>query len=155
MTSPGGLSVLFDLFAAETAARTLLRPAMSGAGMSAEQYACYSILFTHGPISVSQFADHAHLPLTTASDIVRAMERRQHVTRVRDQTDRRAWLLELSPEGREAHATARASFQSAARQVSHRLGAAEEDVRAALQALAEACTYVARSEAADAQASGT
>lgn len=144
MTSNASLSVLFDLFAANTAARTLLGPVMSGAGMTAEQYAYYSILQTHGPLSVTHFAGHAHLPLTTASDVVRALERRQHVTRLRDAADRRAWLVELTPAGREAHATARAAFRSSAHQVSRRLGAAEPDVRAALQALAEACTYVAQ-----------
>jgi DNA-binding MarR family transcriptional regulator len=78
------------------------------------------------------------------------------VTRVRDEADRRAWLLELTAAGHDAHAQARAAFRSAARQVSRRLGEAEPDVRAALQALAEACTYVARQpEPAEAERSGS
>jgi DNA-binding MarR family transcriptional regulator len=119
---------------------------MAGAGLTAEQYACYSILHTYGPLTVSQFAEHAHLPLTTASDVVRSMERRDHVTRVRDDADRRAWLLELSPAGQQAHAVARDTFRSVARQVSQRLGDAEPAVREALQALADACSAVSRDQ---------
>lgn len=143
MTRQPRLSVLFDLFTADMAARALLRPAMADTGMTAEQYAHYSLLHAYGPLSVTAFADSAHLPLTTASDILRAMERRGHVTRVRDAADRRAWLLELTPEGREAHERGRAGFREAAREVSRRLGDAEADVRTALQVLARACSDAA------------
>ena len=75
------LSVLFDLFVADSAARTLLTPVMAGTGLTATQYAEYSLVLVHGPLSVTRFAGIANLPLTTASDTVRSMERRAHVAR--------------------------------------------------------------------------
>jgi DNA-binding MarR family transcriptional regulator len=143
MTHHPRMSVLFDLFTVDSAARSLLRPVMAGTGMTAEQYAHYSILASFGPLSVTAFAEAGHLPLTTASDILRAMERRGHLTRVRDDSDRRAWLLELTSTGREAHEEGRAAFRVAAGEVSRRLGDAEPEVRSALQTLARVCSDVA------------
>jgi DNA-binding MarR family transcriptional regulator len=132
-------SVLFDLFVAGSAAGELLAPVMAPTGLTAAQYAEYSILQVDGPMSVSEFAAVARVPLTTASDTVRAMERRGHATRERDPADRRAWLVGLTDDGRVAHATARRAFRRAATRVSRLLGDAEPDVRAALRRLADAC----------------
>ena len=142
MSATGGLSVLFDLYVADSAARELLRPVMAPTGLNATQYAEYSIVVTNGPLSVSAFAAIAMIPLATASDTVRAMERRGHVERSRDPADGRAWLVDLTDEGRDAHETARRAFRTAARQVSRVLGEAEPDVRQALRLLADACARV-------------
>lgn len=139
MTSRRDLSVLFDLFVANSAARTLLTPVMSGTGLTASQYAGYSLVLVHGPLSVTRFAEIAGLPLTTASDTVRAMEARGHLARRRDPGDRRAWLVELTPGGLGAHQRARAAFSTASAAVRRQLGPAESDIRAALQLLAAAC----------------
>ena len=111
MTPRSGLSVLFDLFVADSAARSLLAPVMGPTGLTATQYAEYSIVSVEGPLSVTGFADVARLPLTTASDTLRAMERRGHVSRFRDPRDGRARLVDLTPDGREAHSTARRAFR--------------------------------------------
>lgn len=142
----GELSVLFDLFVAGSAARELLAPIMSPTGLTAAQYAEYSIVSVHGPLSVTRFAAVAAVPLTTASDTLRAMERRGHVVRVRDADDRRAWLVELTPEGRDAHEVARMAFRTAVRRVQGRLGDREPEVRTALQLLAAACAAAAGEE---------
>jgi len=133
-------SVLFDLFVADSAAGRLLSPVMAPTGLTAAQYAEYSILQVDGPMSVTAFAAVARVPLTTASDTLRAMERRGHALRQRDPADGRAWLVGLSDDGREAHAIARRAFRKAATRVSRLLGDAEPDVRAALRLLADACT---------------
>lgn len=145
MTTPRELSVLFDLFVADSAARTLLTPVMAGTGLTATQYAEYSLVLVHGPLSVTRFAGIANLPLTTASDTIRSMERRAHVARVRDPGDRRAWLVELTSEGIAAHQRARRAFRTAARAVREELGPAEPAVRDALQRLAAACSAAAGS----------
>jgi DNA-binding MarR family transcriptional regulator len=145
VTTTPELSVLFDLFVADSAARTLLTPVMAGTGLTATQYAEYSLVLVHGPLSVTRFASIANLPLTTASDTVRSMERRAHVARVRDPADGRAWLVELTVEGRAAHQRARRAFRAAARAVREQLGPAEPGVRDALQRLAAACSAAAAS----------
>jgi DNA-binding MarR family transcriptional regulator len=139
VTPRSGLSVLFDLFVVDSAARTLLAPVMGPTGLTANQYAEYSIVAVEGPLSVTRFAEVARLPLTTASDTLRAMERRGHVSRFRDPRDGRSRLVDLTPEGREAHSRARRAFRTAAGRVSRHLGDREPDVRAALTLLAEAC----------------
>jgi DNA-binding MarR family transcriptional regulator len=140
-TAPQGeLSVLFDLFVANSAARALLGPVMAATGLTAAQYAELSIVAVHGPLSVTAFAAAATVPLTTASDTVRAMERRGHVVRVRDPDDRRAWLVDLTPAGRAAHQAAQRAFRIAVRRVRSALGDSEPQVREALQALAAACS---------------
>lgn len=139
MTSRRDLSVLFDLFVADSAARTLLTPVMAGTGLTASQYAGYSLVLVNGPLSVTRFAEIAGMPLATASDTVRAMEARGHLARLRDPADRRAWLVELTADGLAAHEHARAAFRTAAAAVRRQLGPAEPDVRAALQLLAAAC----------------
>lgn len=145
MTTPRELSVLFDLFVADSAARTLLTPVMAGTGLTATQYAEYSLVLVHGPLSVTRFAGIANLPLTTASDTIRSMERRAHVARVRDPGDGRAWLVELTSEGIAAHQQARRAFRTAAHAVREELGSAEPAVRDALQRLAAACSAAAGS----------
>lgn len=140
----GELSVLFDLFVAGSAAGELLAPTMAPTGLTAAQYAEYSIVQVHGPMSVTRFAEVARVPLTTASDTLRAMERRGHVLRVRDPMDRRAWLVELTREGHAAHGTARRAFRTAVRRVRARLGDREPQVREALQLLAAACSDAAK-----------
>jgi DNA-binding MarR family transcriptional regulator len=140
-------SVLFDLFLADSAAMSLLAPTMAPSGLTPEQYAEYSLLRTQGPMSVTRFADESHLPLSTASDTLRAMEQRGHVTRVRDPDDGRAWLLALTADGRAVHTRARRHFRSAAARVSAELGEREADVRGALALLADACVRAAGPDA--------
>lgn len=143
MSTQPTYSVLFDLFVADSAAGELLSPVMAPTGLTAPQYAEYSILQVDGPMTVTAFAAVARVPLTTASDTLRAMERRGHAERTRDPDDGRAWLVRLTAEGRAQHATARRAFRTAARRVSSLLGDAEPDVRAALQRLADACEAAA------------
>ncbi|MFN8167487.1 MAG: MarR family transcriptional regulator [Candidatus Nanopelagicales bacterium] len=137
------LSVLFDLYLADAAAGTLLAPVMAPSGMTATQYAEYSLLRTQGPMSVSQFAAAAHVPLTTASDTLRALESRGHAARTRDPHDGRAWLVSLTADGRAAHTRARKHFRAASARVREILGDDEPAVRRALQQLAAACTEAA------------
>lgn len=132
-------SVLFDLFLANAAASTLLAPAMRSSGLTPAQYAEYSLLRTEGPLTVTEFATRSNRPLSTASDTLRAMEQRGHVTRSRHPDDGRAWALRLTPAGRAAHSRARRRFRVAAAQVSTRLGRHEDDVRRALGLLAAVC----------------
>jgi DNA-binding MarR family transcriptional regulator len=143
MTRDERYSVLFDLFLADAAASTLLGPAMRTSGLTPAQYAEYSLLRLEGPLTVSQFAARSNRPLSTASDTLRAMEQRGHLTRARHPDDGRAWSLRLTPAGRAAHARARRRFRVAADQVSSRLGHREDDVRRALALLSAACVGAA------------
>ena len=143
VTTKAGYSVLFDLFVADSAARDLLVPVMSPTGLTAVQYAEYSILQVEGPMSVSAFAAVARLPLATASDTLRAMERRGHVERTRDPDDGRAWRVGLTEDGRAQHDRSRKAFRRAATRVTRLLGDAEPDVREALRRLADACEKAA------------
>jgi DNA-binding MarR family transcriptional regulator len=143
MTRDERYSVLFELFLADAAASTLLGPVMSSSGLTAAQYAEYSLLREEGPLTVTEFARRSNRPLSTASDTLRAMEQRGHVTRSRHPDDGRAWALRLTPAGRAAHSRAQRRFRVAAAQVSTRLGGHEDEVRHALALLSAVCVQAA------------
>ena len=50
------LSLLFDLFATNQQVRTLLGRALADTGLTADEYAVYSILFDEGPHAPSELA---------------------------------------------------------------------------------------------------
>src|SRR5688572_2874629 len=76
-------SILFDVFALSQQVRTLLQIAMRDAGMRADDYAVYSVLFEAGPLTLTEAAHRLGMPVTTAADYVRAMVARGHASKQR------------------------------------------------------------------------
>jgi DNA-binding transcriptional regulator GbsR (MarR family) len=56
------VSLLFDLFVAGQRFRRVLADGMAGAGMRADEYAVYSLLFMHGPLTATEMARQLGLP---------------------------------------------------------------------------------------------
>jgi DNA-binding MarR family transcriptional regulator len=106
-------SILFDVFALSQQVRTLLQIAMHDAGMRADDYAVYSVLFEAGPLTLTEAAHRLGMPVTTAADYLRAMVARGHASKQRHPSDSRAFLLTLTPAGTSAHRRAHTSFQRA------------------------------------------
>jgi DNA-binding MarR family transcriptional regulator len=71
---------------------------------------------------------------TTVSSYVKRFERRGHVAREPNPTDRRSYRIKLTPAGRRAHRAAAKRFLPVRSQVETALGARLEDVREALLA---------------------
>lgn len=147
------MSVLFDVFAVAQRTRALLDVALDGAPLTPAQYAVYSAVFDHGPLSASDLARLVGMPVTSVHDEVTAMVARGHVERRRDPRDRRAVLLRLTAPGRRVHRETNKRFEVAIRAVERRLGLPVAEVRLALGELGRACDAAAADVAFEAQGS--
>jgi DNA-binding MarR family transcriptional regulator len=132
------LSLLFDLFAANQQVRTLLGRALADTGLTADEYAIYSILFDEGPHAPSELARRAGMPPTTMTHYVRSMLERDHVERAPSSSDRRSYRLVLTPAGIAAHGRASRAFTQAHHRFIGALTVDEEEAGAVLRALGRA-----------------
>ena len=91
-------------------------------------------LGTHGPSRMSQIADHLGLVRGAVTPIVDRLEETGVAERRRSQTDRRAWLVELTDEGQEIFASEIEAYRQVAREM---LSALPSDDQAVLIDLME------------------
>jgi DNA-binding MarR family transcriptional regulator len=143
-----GPSILFDLFGTSQRVKLLLADAMTGSGLTPDEYAVYSTLVDGGPSSPTRMADAVGMPPTTMSHYVRAMLERGHVRRSVHPLDRRSAVLALTPAGRAAHRRAAASFEEANRRFLAALDLSDQDARSALAAIRSAAEDAAEALAA-------
>jgi DNA-binding MarR family transcriptional regulator len=68
-------------------------------GVAADGYAMLSLIGVRGSVRLTSLAEELGMPLTTASDGVRRLERRRLVTRRQNPEDARSSLFELSRRG--------------------------------------------------------
>ena len=137
------ISVLYDCFLLAQRLRPVLARGLDGAPLRGDEYAVYSVLAEQGPLSPTVLARRTGMPATTMSDFVRAMSRREHVSRERDPRDARASVLTLTAAGRAAWAETSAQFSVVAAEVERALGPHEGPVRAALARLTQVLADVA------------
>jgi DNA-binding MarR family transcriptional regulator len=132
------LSLLFDLFAANQQVRTLLGRALADCGLTADEYAIYSILFDEGPHAPSELARRVGMPPTTMTHYIRSMLERAHVGRAASSSDRRSYRLVLTPAGIAAHGRASQAFAEAHRRFIGALMVDEEEAGMVLRAIGRA-----------------
>ncbi len=134
-----GTNVLFDLWLASRAATSVLDEALRPSGLTADEFAVYSVLSAE-PLTPGEVAAWMSAPLTTVSSYVRRFEGRGHVRRVPNPDDGRSYRLELTRTGRAAHRAAGALFLPVLEQVEGRLGRSVSGVRGSLARTREALT---------------
>ena len=132
------VSLLFDLFVAGQRVRRVLAEGMAGSGMRPDEYAVYSLLFMHGPMTATDMARQLGLPLSTALDYLKSIDAAGHLERVRHPADGRAVQLALNSEGIAAQARANKHWEVVRKELEGSLRLPKADVRAALQALDDA-----------------
>jgi len=132
------VSLLFDLFVASQRVRRVLADGMAGAGMRADEYAVYSLLFMHGPMTATEMTRHLGLPLSTVLDYLKAIDAAGHLERVRHPDDARAVQLALNSKGIRAQVRANERWEVVRKQIEGSLRMPKAEVRAALRALDEA-----------------
>jgi DNA-binding MarR family transcriptional regulator len=132
------LSPLYYLHVAGLRMRALLAEAMEDSPLRPEEYAVYSLLFEIGPVSATRLAREAGVPLTTALDLVKTMQRRGHVMKERDPRDGRAMSVRLTPEGLAAQRDAERYFAEADVRLRAAMGADADAASQALIGLADA-----------------
>ena len=139
MKEPGrSISMLFDLFALNQRLRRLLALALADAGLRADEYAVYSLLFDQGPLTATQMAVRMAMPLTTVLDYLRTMDARGHLRRARHPRDGRAQQLSLTMSGTAQHRRTNRAWEVMRVRLEGSLAIPQRDVRRALQALDDA-----------------
>ncbi len=134
-------NVLFEVWLVSRAVNSLLDTALEPSGLTADEFAVYSVLRT-GPLTPSALADWMAAPLTTVSSYVKRFERRGHVRRLDNPDDRRSYRLTLTSQGRRAHERAGMRFLPVLDAVQSALGSSESTVERSLKALHRATTEV-------------
>ena len=138
------VSLLFDLFVVSQRVRRVLADGMAGAGMRADEYAVYSLLFMHGPLTATEMAAQLGLPLSTTLDYLKALDGAGHLHRTPHPEDGRAVQLALNARGAAAQARANQRWEVVRKQVEGSLRLPKAEVRAALQALDDAAAAAMR-----------
>lgn len=127
-----GINVLLDVWSVSRATSGLLNGALAPSGLTADEFAVYSLLARQGPLTPTQLAVQMATPPTTTSSYISRFQRRGHVRRDPHPSDGRSYRVELTPAGRRAHRRAADLFRPVLRDVVDALGEEEPVVRSAL-----------------------
>jgi DNA-binding MarR family transcriptional regulator len=128
----------YALFVANQRLRGLLAIAMRDAPIRSDEYGVYSAVFMARSLTPTQLARSTGMPLTTVADYIRTMAERGHLVRRPNPADRRSVLLSLSPAGEETVQAVMPAFTRAVRTVYDELTIANDELVAALEAMAAA-----------------
>lgn len=77
----------------------LVEQELAADGVDPNGYATLSLIGVRGPVRLTELASELGMPITTASDIVRRLERRRLVRRSPNPDDGRSSLFALTPSG--------------------------------------------------------
>jgi len=135
VVAPQGTNVLFDVWLASRATTARLDTALAASGLTADEFAIYSVLTTSESMTPSELAQWMAAPLTSMSSYVKRFEARGHVVRIAHPTDRRSYRIQLTTSGRAAHRAAGKLFLPVLADVEQNLRRPASSVRLALQAL--------------------
>lgn len=131
------LSLLYQLYLTNQAARNLMRLSMAASDMSGEEYALFSYLFANGARTLTQAARDLGMPITTLATLLAPAIERGEVERGPHPRDRRSRLLDLTDAGRERLQRAIPAFSAGYRELLAELEAGNADVEALYAALAQ------------------
>jgi DNA-binding MarR family transcriptional regulator len=110
----------------------LVDEAMNRAGLSLSRAKVLGVLAEHGPVKQAAVANLLGFAPRSVTDTLDALEREGLATRGPDPTDRRAWLVAITPAGRTAWERAVAVKRTAMTQI---FGGLDEVERAHLAAM--------------------
>lgn len=146
-----GINVLLDVWSVSRATSGLLDTALVASGLSADEFAVYSLLAQQGPLTPTQLSVQMATPPTTVSSHISRFQRRGHVRRTPHPSDGRSYRIQLTAAGRRTHARAADLFRPVLHAVVNNLNEDEPAVLAALGQLRRALDEVrtaSRSQAA-------
>ena len=132
---PEGTNVLFDVWLVSRATFAVLDTALAASGLTADEFAIYSVLTSTDAMTPSELARWMAAPLTSMSSFIKRFESRGHITRVANPDDGRSYQLQLTAAGRGAHRAAAKLFQPVLDLVERSLDQPASRVRDALQSL--------------------
>lgn len=129
------LSLLYDVHRISYLSHALVEEALAQQELSGTEFALYSFLVVHGPVTVTEVASGIAASSASTSKLLARVDERGHLVRHPNPDDGRSTLVELNDDGRAAHATAAPGFRHALSGVLDELGGSVEDVRWALARL--------------------
>jgi DNA-binding MarR family transcriptional regulator len=130
--------LIFQLYTTYQRAGRLVARALEGTGIRPEDAALYSVLDRHGPITPSVLADQLGVGPSTLTYRLKALEAADVVVRRPNPDDGRSSLVELSPGGRSRWRATIPAFAEALRRAERRVELPQDEVAAALDAVAGA-----------------
>jgi DNA-binding MarR family transcriptional regulator len=142
--APLRMSLLYQLYLTNQAARGFMRLALRGTDMTGEAYALYSYLFGNGPRTLTQAARDFGLPISTLSTLLAPMVEAGEIERRPHPRDRRARLLALTDAGRARMEEVIPAYSVAYRQLLAELDRQDADVEALFTALGALRSGIAR-----------
>ena len=142
--TPRRLSLLYQVWLLEVSTTRFMRVALGGTGVRGEEYGLLSYLYANGPRTLTQAAKDLGQPLTTLSTLLAPLIADGLVVRLPHPRDRRARLLELSPEGRARLGRVIPHFSMAYTALLHELEARGADNEAIYTHLDELRTSIER-----------
>jgi DNA-binding MarR family transcriptional regulator len=99
--APRRLTLLYQLYVTNQAARRFMRAALADAPLTGEEFAVFSYLYANGPRTLSQAARDLGSPVTSLATLLAPFVDRGRIERRPHPRDRRARLLRLTDTGRE------------------------------------------------------
>src|SRR5262245_52187493 len=111
--APRRLTLLYQLYVTNQAARRFMRAALADAPLTGEEFAVFSYLHANGPRTLSQAARDLGSPVTSLATLVGPFIERGRIQRRPHPRDRRARLLQLTDSGREILSATTAPFTAA------------------------------------------
>jgi DNA-binding MarR family transcriptional regulator len=115
-------NVLFDVWLVSRATTALIDEAVHASGLTADEFAVYSVLASTDGMTPTELAHWMSAPATTVSSYVKRFERRGHVQRLPNPDDGRSYRVQLTVAGRRVHAAAGELFRPVLDEVTRRLG---------------------------------
>jgi DNA-binding MarR family transcriptional regulator len=128
--TPKRLSLLYQVWLLEVSTTRFKRVALSGTGVRGEEYGLLSYLYANSQRTLTQAAKDLGQPLTTLATLLAPLIANGDVVRRPHPRDRRARLLELSPEGRARLGQVIPHFSAAYTALLHELEARGADIEA-------------------------
>lgn len=133
-----GISLPFDVFALSSRLGAFLDRELEGTGLRPVEYAVYSLMLEAGPRTPSELAAALGVPPSTMSGYIKPMLERGHARRIPNAADGRSFRVELTDAGLALQRRVQPAFSAADRAILDSLDRSEEQVRAALVAVADA-----------------
>jgi DNA-binding MarR family transcriptional regulator len=130
--------LIFQLYTTYQRAGRLLAKALEGTGIRPEDAALYSVLERHGPLTPSALANQLGVGPSTLTYRLKALEAAGALVRRPNPKDGRSALVELSRDGRSRWRATIPAFAEALRRAERRVELPQDEVTAALEAVAGA-----------------
>lgn len=100
--------------------------------LSKQEFLALSVLDVNGPSRMGEIAEHLGVVQSAITPLVDRLEEQDLVRRRRSESDRRAWLVELTSAGTETVASENKLFDGVATEILEPLSDAERETLTAL-----------------------